>query len=168
MTHVPNDDEARIKVRELIEQIRTVMLVTTDAEGGLDSRPMAVLAVEGDTVWFFTDVNSPKTMAIGQDHDVLLACANTSGQDYVSVRGKARVMQDLEKQKALWTEIARLWFPEGAASPNLALVAVEMTGAEYWDGVSSTASLAYGYVKALVTKAQPEMGDNAKVRFGVG
>lgn len=162
----PNDDEARIKVRELIEHIRVVMLVTQDAEGGLDARPMSVLAVEGNTVWFFTDVDSPKTMAIGQDHDVLLSASHPSNQEYVSVRGTARVVQDQEQQKALWTEAARLWFPDGAGSPNLALIAVEMERAEYWDSPASSARFAIGYVKALVTKTPPEMGENAKVSFG--
>lgn len=168
MTQGPNEDEARIKVRELIEQIHIVMLVTADASGGLDARPMAVLEVSGDTVWFFTDINSPKAMSIGHDHDVLLACANPSGQEYVSVRGKARVVQNVERQKALWTEMARLWFPDGAESPNLALISVTMTGAEYWDGPTSAARFAYGYVKALVTKTPSAMGENAKLRFGVG
>ena len=164
----PSDDEARIKVRELIEHIRVVMLVTQDATGGLDARPMSVLAVEGDTVWFFTDVDSDKTMAIGQDHAVLLAGAHPSNQEYISVRGTARVMQDPEQQKALWTEAARLWFPDGAGSPNLALIAVEMERAEYWDGPTSSARFAIGYVKALLTKTPPAMGENAKVRFGTG
>jgi general stress protein 26 len=164
----PSDDEARIKVRELIEHIRVVMLVTQDAAGGLDARPMSVLAVEGDTVWFFTDIESQKTMAIGQDHAVLLAAANPSNQEYISVRGTARVMQDQAQQKALWTEAARLWFPDGAGSPNLALIAVEMERAEYWDGPTSSARFAIGYVKALLTKTPPEMGENAKVKFGAG
>ena len=168
MTHAMNDDEARIKVRELIEGIRFVMLVTTDEGGALHSRPMSVLTIEGDTVWFFTDVNSPKAMEIGRDHDVLLACSNPSGQDFVSVRGVARVVQDAGKKKELWTEMARLWFPEGAESANLGLIAVEMTGAEYWDSPASTARLAIGYIKALVTKETPTTGENAKVRFGVG
>ncbi len=127
----PNEDEARTKVRELIEHIRVVMLVTLDAAGGLAARPISVLAVEGDTVWFFTDVDRPKTMAIGQDHAALLAAASPSNQECISVRGTARVMQDPEQQKALWTEAARLWFPDGAGSPNLALIAVGMDGAEY-------------------------------------
>lgn len=164
--HHMNDDEARIKVRELIESIRTVMLVTADTEGDLLSRPMRVLAVEDDTVWFFTEVNSPKAFEIEQDHDVLLACANPSGQEYVSVRGKARMVRDMAKQKELWTEAARPWFPDGPESPKLALIAVKMIGAEYWDSTSSSALFAYGYVKALVTKTPAEGGDNAKVRFG--
>lgn len=168
MTEAPSDDEARIKVREMLEQIRTVMLVTHDPDGGLDARPMAILAVEGDTVWFFTGRDTPKTFAIDQDHAVLLAGANPSGQGYVSVRGRARVMQDRAQQKALWTEAARLWFPDGAGSPDLALIAVEMTEAQYWDSPASTARYAIGYVKAVLTKTPPEMGENAKVTFGGG
>lgn len=161
----PSDDEARLKVRELIEHIRYIMLVTQDAEGRLDARPMSVLAVEGETVWFFTALNSPKTMAIGQDHAVLLAGAHPSNQEYISVRGTARVMQDKAQQKALWTEAARLWFPDGAGSPNLALIAVEMDRAEYWDSTASSARFAIGYVKALLTRTPPGMGENAKVKF---
>lgn len=164
--HQPNDDEARIKVRELIETIRTVMLVTADEDGDLHSRPMRVVTVEDDIVWFFTEANSPKVFEIEQDRDVLLACANPSSSEYVSVRGKGRLVRDAAKQKELWSEAARPWFPDGAESPNLALIAVKMIGAEYWDSSSSTAIFAYGYVKALVTKAPAEGGDNAKVRFG--
>lgn len=168
MTHHAHDDEARIKVREMLEEIRFVMLVTTDAEGGMTSRPMSVNTVEGDTVWFFTDVNSPKTLEIGRDHDVLLTAANVSSQNFISARGVARVVQDVVKQKALWSEMARLWFPDGAESPNLALISVELTGAEYWDSPASTARLAFGYVKAVLTRQTPDTGENAKVRFGVG
>ena len=53
-------------------------------------------------------------------------------------------------------------------SANLGLIAVEMTGAEYWDSPASTARLAIGYIKALVTKETPTTGENAKVRFGAG
>lgn len=166
--HHLNDDEARIKVRERIETIRTVMLVTADAEGDLHSRPMRVLAVEDDTVWFMTEVNSPKAFEIEQDSDVLLACANPSGDEYVSVRGKARMVRDVARQKELWSEAARPWFPEGPESANLALIAVKVIGAEYWDSTSTSAIFAYGYVKALVTGKPVEGGENAKVRFGTG
>lgn len=165
MTQAMNDDEARIKVRELIGEIRTVMLVTTDTDGLMQARPMTVLAVEGDTVWFFADANSPKMFEIDQDQDVLLTAANPSSQDFVSARGVARVVQDMEKKQQLWTEMARLWFPNGVQSENLVLIGVDLVGAEYWDSAASVARLAIGYVRALVAKKVPELGDNAKVRF---
>lgn len=57
-----------------------------------------------------------------------------------------------------------MWFPDGADSPNLALIAVTIEGAQYWDSPSSTA--AYGYAKALLTGTPPEAGEVGKVRFG--
>lgn len=165
MTQKISDDEARIKVRDLIKKIGLVMLVTADEDGALHSRPMAVMGVEGEKVWFFTDIDSPKTLEIGRDHDVLLACANPAGQEFVSVTGRARVMQDEARQKELWTEGSRLWFPKGHKSENLALIEVEMLGAEYWDSPGSKVLFAYGYVKALVAGKTPETGENAKVKF---
>jgi general stress protein 26 len=72
----------------------------------------------------------------------------------------------VEKQKALWTEGARVWFPKGAEDPDMGLIAVTMTGAEYWDAPNSTMLHAYGYLKAVTTGQQPEGGENAKVNFG--
>lgn len=168
MTHALSDDEARIKLRELIGHIRVAMFVTKDPDGGLASPPMAVLGVEGNTVWFFTDVTSPKTLAIGQDPEILLAGANPSRQEYISVRGTARVVQDRQVQKEHGTEAARLWFPDGSGSPNLALISVEMTSVEYWGSPASGARFALGHVKALLTRTPPEMGQDAKLRFGAG
>ncbi|WP_421992451.1 pyridoxamine 5'-phosphate oxidase family protein [Roseococcus sp.] len=165
MPQAISDDAARIKVRELVQKIGLVMLVTSDDDHSLHSRPMAVMGMEGDKVWFFTDVDSPKTLEIGRDHDVLLACANPGGQEFVSVQGRARVLQDEAKQKKLWSEAARLWFPKGPASENLALIEVEMLGAEYWDSPGSKVLFAYGYVKAVVAGKTPETGENAKVKF---
>lgn len=166
MKHEISDDEARIKIRGMIEDIRMVMLVTTDADGLMHARPMSVAALQGDTVWFFTDRNSPKIFEIGQDQDVLLTAANPSKQDFVSARGVARLVDDMAKKKELWSEMVRLWFPDGVESPNLGLIAVDLIGAEYWDSPGSLALLAYGYIKAVVAKKTPETGENAKVRFG--
>lgn len=166
MSHPANEDEARIKVREMLESIGIVMLVTMEGEHSHHARPMAIQKIEGDTVWFFNMQNSPKSSAINRDSDVLIVGSNPSKQDYVSVQGRARAMRDVEKQKALWTEGARVWFPKGAEDPDMGLIAVTMTGAEYWDAPNSTMLHAYGYLKAVTTGQQPEGGENAKVNFG--
>lgn len=165
MAEATNDDEARVKVREMLDSIRTVMLVTTKPDGTLHARPMAHQAIEDDTVWFFHVAGTPKAFEIAQDSDVLLAASNPSSQDYVSAKGKARVVKDPAKAKALWSESARVWFPKGAEDPELELIAVTITGAEYWDSPSSVALHAYGYVKALATGERPQGGENKKVSF---
>ena len=165
MSHPANDDEARIKVRELLQKIGTVMLVTTTEEGSLHARPMAIQKIEGDTVWFFNWHDSPKAQQIREESDVLISAAHPGTQDYVSAQGTARATRDVEKQKALWSEAARVWFPKGAEDPGMGLISVTLTGAEYWDSPSSTMLHAYGYLKAVATGQPPEGGENAKVSF---
>ncbi|MCW8086077.1 pyridoxamine 5'-phosphate oxidase family protein [Sabulicella glaciei] len=165
MANATNEDEARTKVREMLEKVGVVMFVTTMPDGTQHARPMAIQKVEGDTVWFFHVAGTPKAQEIRQDSDVLLAASNPSSQDYVSAKGKARTSKDTAKAKALWSESARVWFPKGAEDPELELIAVSITGAEYWDSPSSTALHAYGYVKALATGERPAGGENKKVSF---
>lgn len=164
MTKPANDDEARFKIREMIKDIRIAMFVTMNEQGHLHSRPMWVM-VEDDTAWMFTSAGEPKQRQIEDNAEVLLGFSNPSSQDYVSIRGKARNVRDVAKQKALWSEGMRTWFPNGPEAPDCALIAVRMEGAEYWDSVSSTLLHAYGYVKATLTGQQPDGGENAKVKF---
>lgn len=168
MTEQKNPDEMRQKVREMIKDVAVCMFVTVDEDGRLRSRPMRAQVQpdsDGKTFWFFTQADTPKTDEIGHDGRVLLGYSNPSSQDYVSVYGKARVVQDKEQQKKLWSEPLRVWFPGGPESPEVALIAVTAEGAEYWDSPSSAVVHAYGYVKALATGTPPKAGENEKVTF---
>jgi general stress protein 26 len=83
----------------------------------------------------------------------------------VSISGHAQVVRDLAKQKELWSEPLRVWFPGGPEAPEVALVKVTVDGAEYWDSPSSTFVHAYGYLKAVTTGKPPAPGENDKVDF---
>jgi general stress protein 26 len=55
----------------------------------------------------------------------------------VSISGAARVVDDLERKKAMWNTFVQAWFPDGPTDPDVALVGVVVAEAEYWD-VKST------------------------------
>src|SRR5687768_11989264 len=57
---------------ELVKEIKFAMLTTTDTDGSLRSRPMATQTAEfdGQTLWFFTEANSPKSQEIANHHEV--------------------------------------------------------------------------------------------------
>jgi hypothetical protein len=74
-------------------------------------------------------------------------------------------VRDAAKQKELWSEPLRTWFPGGPESPDVALMKVEVDGAEYWDSPSSTFVHAYGYIKSITTGQPPAAGENDKVDF---
>jgi general stress protein 26 len=170
MVQTRTDQAARDKVWEMIRAVEVAMMVTLDEDGRLRGRPMRAVSLEdfAGTLWFFTDRPSPKTAEIRQDDRVLLSYADPSAQNYVALSGSARVISDPAKQRELWSEPLRAWFPAGPEDPKAALLKVEVEGAEYWDAPSSTFVHAWGYVKARLTGEPPNAGENDKVEFRRG
>lgn len=161
-----NDNEARVKVWEMIKDIRVSQMVTKDKSGRLYARPMVAVQEKFDgELWFFTEANSPKIEEIQKDANVLLSYSEPADQNYVSINGTAKIVTDRAKITELWSEYLRTWFPKGKEDPNIALICVTVEQAEYWDAPTSAFLHAYGYVKAVVTGKQPEAGDNRKVSF---
>ncbi|MFZ6761854.1 pyridoxamine 5'-phosphate oxidase family protein [Pseudoroseomonas sp. WGS1072] len=162
-----NEDEMRMKVREMIGEIGTAIFTTVDAEGRLRGRPMRTQKPDADgrTLWFFTRADSPKVAELEQDSRVQLGYSEPKSQDYVSLFGRGRVVREAAQKRDLWTDGLRTWLPEGPESDEVALIAVEIEGAEYWDGVSSSLRYAYGYAQSLLTGEPDRGGENAKVDF---
>jgi general stress protein 26 len=159
--------EDRTKVWELIKDVQIAMLVTQDQSHKLSARPMAACNRDFNdgTLWFMAREGSPKLAELAESKNVLLAYSHPGKQDYVSLSGTARVVRDQAKVKELWSEPARVWFPKGPEEGDIALIAVDVETAEYWDSPSATVVYAYGYVKAAITGEPPKVGENKKVAF---
>lgn len=163
MVETRSDAEAKRKVWEMVKDVEIAMMVTEGDDGHLRGRPMRSVNKEFDGVlWFFASAGSAVVHETGK---VLLAYSDPSSQNYVSIAGTAEVVKDVAKQKQLWSEPLRVWFPGGAEDPKIALIRVECEGAEYWDSPSSTLVHAYGYLKAVTTGEPPHPGENDKVDF---
>lgn len=169
MVETRTDAAAQMKVWEMIKDVEVAMMVTMDEEGRFRGRPMRAVKQEGgDVLWFFTQDHTPKTDEVRSDERVLLAYSDPGSQNYVSLSGTAEVIRDPAKQKELWSEPLRVWFPKGADAPEAALLKVTVDGAEYWDSPSSRLIHAYGYVKAMAIGKPPSAGENKKVDFTKG
>ncbi|MCP8937869.1 pyridoxamine 5'-phosphate oxidase family protein [Alsobacter sp. SYSU M60028] len=160
------DQAARDKVLELIRDTHIAMLASRGEGGRMHARPMGVNTAEFDgTLWFFTDAESPKVDELRRDPEVLVTFSDEKSQNYVSITGRAEIVRDPTKAKALWSEAMRTWFPKGSDDPRIALLKVDVEVAEYWDSPSSTMVYAYGYLKAVTTGERPHPGDTGTVRF---
>ncbi len=116
------------KIGKLIDGIKVAMLTTAAADGSLRSRPMATQEVEFDGVlWFFTDVSSPKVDEVREDQHVNVSYSDPSGNRYVSMSGRARVVRDPAKVRELWSPVHKAWFPKGPEDPSIGLLRVEVT-----------------------------------------
>lgn len=154
-----SDASEQQKVRDLMAGTRIAMLTSVDrGEGRLVSRPMAVQEVEEDgTVWFFASDESPKADQLQADPTVNVAF--TSGSSWVSLAGRASIVEDREKIHALWNSGVEAWFPDGPDSPEVALLRIDPDSAEYWDSPGGRVASVLAYAKSKVTGERPNVGE---------
>lgn len=157
--------DATEKVNDLISDIKIAMLTNVDrTQGRIVSRPMAVQQVEDDgTIWFFADDTSPKADQLEVDPTVNVAF--TSKGTWVSVAGRATVVEDRAKIDELWNSGVEAWFPDGKDAPGVALLRIEPDSAEYWDSPGSKIATALAYAKSKVTGDRPDVGENEVVEL---
>ncbi len=158
-------EEAVKKIRELLEGIDFCMLTTIDG-GHLRSRPMSTQQADFDgDIWFFTSDDTHKIDEIAKDDRVCAAYARPESDTYVSVSGRAEIVNDRAKIEELWNPILKAWFPEGLDDPHLCLLKVSAEQAEYWDSPSGKLVQLFGFVKALATGEEADWGENKKVQL---
>ncbi|MEK3713516.1 pyridoxamine 5'-phosphate oxidase family protein [Paenibacillus sp. FSL R7-0333] len=122
-------EEAVETVRKLIKGIDMAML-TTISEEGLVSRPMKTQDVEFDgDLWFLTKKDTSKFGEILYDPRVNVVYADKS---YVSIRGTAEIVTDVNKKKELWSAGYEAFLKTSYDDPNVILIKVHAEAAEYW------------------------------------
>jgi general stress protein 26 len=145
-------NQARAQLWSMIKDIKFAMLVTEQEDGTLRSRPMATQQAEFDgDLWFFTAIDAPKVAEVRHHSKVNLSYAEPDDQKYVSVSGACEVVRDKKKMEELWNPMYKAWFPKGLDDPNVALLKVSVTNAEYWDAPNGKMVHLIGYVKAVVS-----------------
>jgi len=164
--HMANQrNESIEKLKGFLEGIDFAML-TTFADGKLHSRPMSTQELdENGDLWFFTSDDSRKIEEIERDNRINVAYSDPDGNTYVSVFGTAEVIEDRAKIEELWSPIYKAWFPEGINDPKVCLLRVSVEDAEYWDSSSSKIVQLAGFVKAMVTGTEADVGDHGHVRL---
>ncbi len=151
----------------LLKEFDTAVLITTDSNGGMRGRPMAIAELREDAdTYFATSIESPKVAEVLAQPDVMVSFQSKS--KFAVVRGKVHVVKDRSEIERLWKETWKIWFPRGKADPSLCLLRVEAHDAEYWDN-SGAEGLKYVFegLKAVIKGQKPEMdsGQHAKVEL---
>jgi general stress protein 26 len=156
--------EARAKVYDILKGFSTAMFVTIGPSGRPESRPMQVARVDDEDgdVWFFTGRGGALAEEVKEEPVVLLVFQNDTSA-YLSLRGKARVIEDVARIREYWKEAYRVWFPGGPSDSQLALVGVKPIDAEFWDN-RGTNKLEYMFeaAKAYLSGEKPDTGDADK------
>ena len=150
------------KLWELIKGRRTGFLVTKGGEF-MRGRPMAILQ-DGfnGSLWFLTSIRSTKADEIEASPEVCVTFTEEKDSTYVSVTGQATLSQDRNKIDQLWTHETGAFFQGGKDDPDLGVLQVRVTHAEYWDIKASRMIQFFEFVKANITGEHPDLGENRK------
>lgn len=168
--HTEPDAPAREKLWSLIKDIRFSMFTVRHANGHLHARPMTTqnTAVDEDSsLWFFMSRDSETCTDLARESSVNVAYADVGADRYVSVSGRAGIVEDIEKKRQLWSKMALAWFPGGAEDADLALVQVRISHADFWDVKENKLVQLFKIAQAAVTGKPPTgMGEHGTVRLG--
>lgn len=138
------------KLAELLDDHRICMFTTTGSDGTLRSIPMARQEVDaGQELWFITARDTEHVRDVKSNPNVLLSFS--SDDSWVSLTGRAEVVDDLDKLKELWNTFAEAWLPEGPEGENASAIRVDIDKAEYWDTPGGRIASVLSLVKSKVT-----------------
>ena len=160
------------KLYELIGDMETAMFTTRRPDGRLVSRPMATQKrAAGADLWFVTARTSEKLVEIGYDAHVNLAYYKDRTREWVSVSGRARVVDDREKVRELYQPDWRAWFGDDGGpkdgtpdDPRIVLIAVDIDEAMFLELNKPTPVILFELAKGMVTGKRPDLGEVQDVK----
>ena len=155
------------KLHSLIEDLETAMFTTRRDDGRLVSRPMAnQKRAAGADLWFVTMRGTDKLDEIRFDPHVNLAYYKDRTREWVSVSGKAKIVDDRAKIRELYQPDWRAWFgDEGGAKdgtpddPRMILIGVDIEMAMYLEINKPQPVVLFELVKGIITGKAPNLGE---------
>ena len=109
------------------------MFTTTEDDGSLVSRPMAIQDIEDDhTIWFMTRVDTPAMREATGGQQVNVTVAEKGF--WASISGTAMAVQDIDRKKEYWSKTTEAFFGDAKPEdPEVVLLKVTPQSGQYWD-----------------------------------
>ncbi len=152
----------REEYEALLGGFKTAILTTRGPDGHYHSRPMALQEerAAGAEVWFATSRDSAKAHQIERDTQVSLAFhSGERDAAYLSISGRAELVQDRLLIHRMWSPSWKAWFPGGPDQEDLALVRVEVEHAEWVKPEGGKAKVLYTMARNALTGSRDEPGE---------
>ena len=152
----------------LMDRFDHLMLTTRTPDGAMRSRPMAIAKRRADgVIYLVTGLDTGKIEEIVASPQI---CATMQGhQRFLSISGKAEIIQDQALLEEIWEPAWSLWFPQGFDDPAVALIKLSPTNGEYWDwSLEQKLRFVWEAGKALITTGKLDtshVGESNKVAF---
>jgi general stress protein 26 len=154
---------------DLIKDMKFGMLTHRHRDGTLQGHPLTTQNKsidEGSILYFFVSQKSGMAGRLREDGNVNVAYADPGADTYISIAGKAQFSDDMATKERLWSPMAKAWFPGGVRDPDVALLEVRITHAEYWNVKESKVTQLLKMAKAAATGEPPmHMGEHKELNL---
>lgn len=134
--------EAISTIAEHLREIDICMLATRADDGELHARPMSN---NGKVDWdgsslFFAPGDGRMVAEIRRDPAVVTTYRADDRFAWVALSGRATIVDDETAKRNNWLPDLDRWFPNGPDDPNVVLIRVDATYAQWWteqgDGIA--------------------------------
>lgn len=156
--------EAVEKMRALINHNAVCMFASNFEETPLQTRPMTTQKIDDEgNFWFLSARDSHKNQEVKTDSRVQLLFANTAESEYLTVYGRAVIVDDRKKIGELWSPLAKTWFREGKDDPNLTAIMVRPEHAYYWEPKYDKMVTLFKMAASAITGSAAEIGREGRI-----
>lgn len=154
------------KISRLIKGIKSSMLTTVSDDGVLHSRPMMHRELDEDgNLWFMTGKSTGKIVSILHDAHVNVGFAEEKTSRYVSLSGRAELVNEPERIRKYWSVFDKAFWPAGPSDPDIVLLKVHVESAEFWDSPDSKVAQAFKFASAILTGEHYKSSPGENQRF---
>ena len=153
-------------IQAMVKDIKYTMMTTRNDENHLHSCPMNTTetSIGAKEIWFIGHSPCETVSSIEKNPEVNLAYVSEDGKKYLSITGKAELVEDQEKLDELWSPIYNAFYEQGKEDPNVQLIKVVPHGAEYWLSGSSVVNMFKMTTAAVMDgKKATNLGENNSV-----
>lgn len=109
--------------RGAMQAAKFCFLISVDPSGQPQSRLMEPLDADEDMkVWFGTNPKTRKVEQIRKNARTTLSYYDASGPNFVTLVGRARIVDNLEERKKRWRNEFEKFYPGGPTGANFTLI----------------------------------------------
>ncbi len=120
---------------------------------------------ETGAVWFFVRRDNDLIRQLDQGGGKAMFCLNDGKAVWACMSGDLIERRDQDRIDRFWNPVAGAWFPEGKDDPELTLLRFDLIDAQVWVSQKGPLRFAYEIARANATHDEPDVGDQAHLRF---
>ena len=139
--------------RKLIGDLTFCVGITQGENGEVNARVLQPLPLQEDwTVNVLTNRRCRKVREIERTGRMTLLYQHDADRSYVTLVGRATVVEDLELKRAIWKPAHRRWNPGGPEDPATVFARLCPDRIELWSAVHNVMPEPQGYSAALLLR----------------